>query len=304
MEIAVLGGGHGCYAAAAELSGNGHRVRLWRRDEQALKAVADAGSIHVKDFAGEREVPISLPTADLSEAVTGAELIVMPLPSTTHESLSQQLAPLLVDGQVVFLPPGTFGGFMLAKAMHDTGNNADVSIAETGTLPYLARKHGPREVVISGFGKHLPTGVFPARNAEYALSVIQQAYPAVLPCGDLLSGALMNAGPIIHPPLIIMNAGPLEHFESWDIHNEGTQPAIRRVTDALDEERIAVREALGYGGPHFPLRDHYASEGPEWMYGRGAHDNAGRRGAASLAFNELPLDRGRGHGVSGGIDRR
>ena len=40
---------------------------------------------------------------------------------------------------------------------------------------------------------------------------------------------------------------------------------------ALDAERIAVREALGYRAPHFPLADHYASEGDEWMYGRGAH---------------------------------
>ena len=45
----------------------------------------------------------------------------------------------------------------------------------------------------------------------------------------------MNAGPIIHPPLIMMNAGPLEHFEAWDIHNEGTVSSIRRVTDALDQ---------------------------------------------------------------------
>ena len=42
-----------------------------------------------------------------------------------------------------------------------------------------------------------------------------------------------------------MNAGPLQHFERWDIHNEGTQPAIRAVTDALDAERVALREALG-----------------------------------------------------------
>ena len=27
------------------------------------------------------------------------------------------------------------------------------------------------------------------------------------------------------------NAGPIEHFERWDIHKEGTQPAIRRVTE-------------------------------------------------------------------------
>jgi len=62
-----------------------------------------------------------------------------------------------------------------------------------------------------------------------------------------------------------MNAGPLQHFPAWDIHNEGTQPAIRAVTNALDEERMRVREALGYGAPHFPLRDHYDND--QWMYG-------------------------------------
>ncbi|MFM7784515.1 MAG: NAD/NADP octopine/nopaline dehydrogenase family protein [Gammaproteobacteria bacterium] len=272
MEIAVLGGGHGCYAAAADLSMRGHSVRLWRRDAEALAPLLAAGTISTKDFSGEHEVPVSLATADLAQAVDGASLIVAPLPATTHESLAPRLAPLLRDGQVVFLPPGTFGGFIFARAKHSAGNHADVSFAETGTLPYLARKHGPRRVVISGFGKHLPTGVYPRRNATHALAVIREAYPAVEDCGDLLSGALMNAGPIIHPPLIVMNAGPLEHFERWDIHKEGTQPAIRRVTDALDAERIAVREALGYGTPHFPLKDHYAKEGPEWMYGRGAHD--------------------------------
>ena len=82
----------------------------------------------------------------------------------------------------------------------------------------------------------------------------------------------MNAGPIIHPPLILMNAGPLEHFEAWDIHNEGTQPSIRRVTNALDAERVALREALGYGAPHFPLADHYDDERDEWMYGDSSHE--------------------------------
>jgi len=94
---------------------------------------------------------------------------------------------------------------------------------------------------------------------------VQRAYPSVHACGDALSGALMNAGPVIHPPLIVMNAAPLQHFERWDIHHEGTQPAVRAVTDALDHERIAVREALGYGAPHYPLADHYQND--RWMYG-------------------------------------
>ena len=273
MDIAVLGGGHGCYAAAAELSEKGHRVRFWRRDAEALGPVIDSGSITVKDFRGEREVAIAQPTTSLEEAVEGAQLIVIPLPALTHEALSAELAPHLRDGQVVYLPPGTFGTYLFARAMRDAGNTADVSFAETGTLPYLARKYGPSYVVISGYATRLPTGVFPANTTERAFEVLRQAYPVEY-CKDALSGALMNAGPIIHPPLILMNAGPLEHFEAWDIHNEGTQPSIRRVTDRLDAERIAVREALGYGAPHFPLRDHYnkEGEGDEWMYGRAAHE--------------------------------
>src|SRR5436190_1431989 len=155
----------------------------------------------------------------------------------------------------------------------DPGNGADTIFAETGTLPWLTRKHAPYEAAITIRAKRLPTGVFPLRREAYAIAMIGRAFPgAIEPCGDALSGALMNAGPIIHPPLIVMNAGPIEHFERWDIHKEGTQAAIRRVTDALDAERISVREALGYGAPHFPLAHHYATEGEIWMYGRGSHD--------------------------------
>ena len=61
---------------------------------------------------------------------------------------------------MVFLPPGTFGCQLFARAQRQAGNRAQVAYAETGTLPYLARKHGQR-VVISGYATRLPTGVFP-----------------------------------------------------------------------------------------------------------------------------------------------
>ena len=270
MDITVLGGGHGCYAAAAEMSEKGHAVKLWRRDSEALQSIGDAGGITVRDRRGTRSIPLTI-TTDLADAIIGAKLIIIPLPALTHRDLAAKAASFFTDNQVVYLPPGTFGSYIFAKAMADAGNTADVAFAETGTLPYLARKHGPAEVVVSGYATRLPTGVFPTLRREHAFEVLSQVYP-VEDCGDALSGALMNAGPVIHPPLILMNAGPLEHFESWDIHNEGTQPAIRRVTTGLDHERIAVRESLGYGAPHFPLSDHYEEDGDEWMYGRKAHD--------------------------------
>ena len=274
MKIAVLGGGNGSFAAAGDFALQGHDVRLWRRDTDQVAAHRAAGSrIIVKDVHGRHDVQLALVTSDIAEAVVNAELVLCPAPAFAQHDIARRLAPHLADGQVVFLPPATFGSMIFATAARDAGNRSAVSFAETGTLPWLTRKHGPFEVAITIRAKRLPVGVFPFDTADHAIDVIGRAFPGVIePCGDALSAALMNAGPIIHPPLIVMNAGPIEHFERWDIHKEGTQIAIRRVTDALDAERIAVREGFGYGGPHFPLAHHYASEGEQWMYGRGSHD--------------------------------
>lgn len=261
MRIAVLGGGNGALAACADLTAQGHEVRHWRRDASALRA-----AINLMDAAGNRRVRIARTCPDMADAVRGAELVFMPDPAFTQLDNAARLAPHLADGQVVFLAPGTFGAYVMREA---TG--ARCAFAETGTLPWLTRKHGPDTAAITARATRLPTGVYPARMHDAAFAVVQRAFPAVEPVADALSAALMNAGPVIHPPLILMNAGPLEHFERWDIHKEGTQPSIRRVTDALDAERVAARVALGYAAPHFPLADHYREDGDEWMYGRRVH---------------------------------
>ena len=258
MRIAVLGGGNGAFAAAADLTEKGHEVRWWRRDASGLRP-----RLTLKDADGERAVAIAT-CPDIGEAVRGADLVFMPDPAFTQEDNAARLAPHLADDQLVFLAPGTFGSYLMGSAIRKG------IFAETGTLPWLTRKHGPEAVAITTRATRLPTGVFPAGKSKEALERIGKVFP-VEPVEDALSAALMNAGPIIHPPLILMNAGPLEHFERWDIHKEGTQPAIRRVTDALDAERIAAREALGYRAPHFPLADHYRADGDEWMYGRRVH---------------------------------
>ncbi|MDD9720384.1 NAD/NADP octopine/nopaline dehydrogenase family protein [Sulfitobacter sp. PR48] len=273
MEIAVLGGGNGSAAAALDFSAEGHRVRYWRRNAEGVADLNKRNNtLTLKDHTGEKEVQIAVVTADIEEAVSGAALIVCPTPATAQPDIARAMAPFLKDGQVIYLPPGTFGSVLMAQIIRDAGNRADITLAEAGTLPYLTRKHGADTVAVTTRATRLPSGIFPRRNAEHALKVIAQAYPSVEDCGDGLSGALMNAGPIIHPPLILMNAGPIEHFDHWDIHNEGTQPAIRRVTTRLDGERMALREALGYGAPHFPLADHYDPDGEEWMYGNAAHE--------------------------------
>lgn len=269
-RVTVIGGGNGSFAAAVDATEAGHEVRWWRRDEASFAPVREAGGVQVIDHAGERRVPVAT-TANLAEALEGAELILAPIPASGQGELARALAPHLAQDQVIFLPPGTFGSVAMARIIRDEGCEADVVIAETGTLPWLCRKTDETSVRITTRASRLPVGAFPARLQPRALEIVGDVFPgAVEPVEDALSAALMNAGPIIHPPLILMNAGPIQHFDRWDIHNEGTQPAVRAVHDALDAERVAVREALGYAPPHFPLRDHY--ETSDWMYGNLAHD--------------------------------
>ena len=273
MEIAVLGGGNGSLAAAADLSSNGHKVRYWRRNSKAISILKSAQNIiRLKDFSGTKNIKISKVTSNISETIKGAELIVCPIPATGQLDIANLITPHLESKQVVLLPPGSFGSWIMAKSLDNANNKADVSFSESGTLPYLARLNGPQTIAITTRATRLPTGIFPLKNKTHALSVLKKAYPAIEDCGDILSAALMNAGPIIHPPLIVMNAGPIEHFDYWDIHNEGTQPAIRKVTTSLDNERIKIRKTLGYHTHHFPLADHYNPEGEEWMYGNVAHE--------------------------------
>jgi opine dehydrogenase len=271
MRIAVLGGGHGAYAAAADLADQGHEIVLWRRDADALQPVIDSGMIRLTDADGTRDVQVSA-SADIGEAVRGAALILMPGTANSQTDIACAMAPHLADGQAVLMPPGSFGTWVVSRTLQGAGCSADLMFGESGTLPYLTRKQPDGSIAIVTRATRLPTGVYPYAKADTAFPIFEAAYPAIERLTDGLDGALMNAGPIIHPPLILLNAGPIQHFEHWDIHNEGTQPAIRSVTDALDNERIAVREAFGYGAPHFPLADHYDPARAEWMYGNAAHD--------------------------------
>ncbi len=270
-KVAVLGGGNGAFAMASDLSFQGHEVRMWSKFPEELEPIKKTHTIQVSGPLVQGEARISLITERIEEALRGADLICCPIPAFSQLDVAEALAPCLEDGQVLFLSPGTFGSYLMYRHLRERGCRKEIALGETGTLPYLTRKVSPVESRIVVRACHLPTGIFPARKTGEAIEKISCVFPVVHPVEDGLSAALMNAGPIIHPPLIVLNTGPIEHPAPYDIHNEGTTPGIRKVIALLDEERIKVREALGYQPNHYPLEDYYDETRPqEWMYPRTA----------------------------------
>lgn len=270
MQIAVLGGGHGAYATAADLALAGHAVSFWRRSESDLAAVRAAGGITLVAEGRQGQASLARVAADIAEAAAGAEMIIAPLPATSHEDLAKRLAPHLSEDQIVLLTPGTLGTYVLAREIARAGGRLPYAIAETGTLPYFARRTGPAEVMVPVRAANLPVGVFPAARAPAALAKIAELFPSVRPCVDALDAALTNAGPVLHPPLVLLHAGAIDRGR-FDLRAAGTAPSARRLMAALDAERVAARKGWGYPAPHYELATS-AEEAPaaEGFYGAGA----------------------------------
>jgi opine dehydrogenase len=256
MKVAVLGGGGGAYAAAADLALAGHDVRLWRRRAEDLAPVRAAGGITVAGEGRPRKAKLERVTGELTDAVAGAEVVVAPIPATGHQDLAARLAPVLEDGQIVLLVPGAFGSYVVAREIARAGGRLPFAFAETGAVLHLARKIGPAELTAPVRAASLPAGVFPAVRAGAALDHLRPLFPALRPCRDALDAALANTGPAIHPALVLLNAGSIDGGR-FDVHAAATTPTVRRLIDAVDAERVAIRAGLGYPAPHYELATSY-----------------------------------------------
>jgi len=266
--VAVLGGGNGALATAADAALGGHRVRVWRRQTAGLDPLRAGIALTSEGRQGTAK-PECL-TTDIGEAVAGADLVVVPVPAPAHEDVATRLAPHLTERHVVLLTPGTLGSYVMARVVAKAGGRLPWAFAETGTLPYLARKTGPAAVAAPVRAAHLPVGVFPGSRTDPVLARIAGLFPATRGRLDALDAALSNVGPVLHPPLVLLNAAAIDRGR-FDIHAAGTTASPRRLIEAVDAERVAARRGLGYGPPHYEMATYYeAARASQGLYGAGA----------------------------------
>jgi opine dehydrogenase len=267
--VAVLGGGHGALAAAADLARRGFEVHLALRNRQRFAELFSTRRLNMTGAAGDATVELASAGDDHAAAVRRSEMVLMPVPAFAQEGLAQAVAGAVRPGQLVLLAPGNLGSLPVSSIL------PSALLAETATLPYGARQSGPASVAMALRAHHLPTGVLPSNRTAEAMQAVKRMYPEAEPVEDVLSAALLNSNGALHAPLVLLNAGPLEHPQPYDIHVEGTTAGVLRVIDALDSERLTLREALGYGRPHWPLMDYY--ENRDWFYGPRAYERVQSR---------------------------
>ncbi|HEY0185930.1 MAG TPA: NAD/NADP octopine/nopaline dehydrogenase family protein [Cellulomonas sp.] len=252
---AVVGTGPGGCAAAALLSRAGHEVRVLGRASARGEAVAAAGALRLVEPESSCSVTGLTFTTDPASAVTGASRVVLLVPTSTIAAYASSIAPWLDPGTRVLLAPGHTGGalvFRTAVRAHDPALAAALPVAETCTLPFVARMTTPAEVTVWRRTENLLTGALPAASADELVAAFSGVFEHLRPVGSVLESSLSNLNAVLHPPGMLGNIGWIESTGgAFRYYSEGVTPGVAAIMDAIDAERLAIAAAFGLDLPPF-----------------------------------------------------
>ncbi len=99
-DISIIGAGSWGIALAVLLHKNGHQVTVWSAIEAEIKMLQKEHE-HKDKLPGVRLSEDMVFTTDLEQAVKGAEVMVLAVPSPYTRSTSHSMASLVKEGQVI-----------------------------------------------------------------------------------------------------------------------------------------------------------------------------------------------------------
>ncbi|MCK4624490.1 MAG: NAD/NADP octopine/nopaline dehydrogenase family protein, partial [Phycisphaerae bacterium] len=295
-RITVMGGGHGARTVSADMSLAGHIVTLFEYEQfhANVATIFETQTIEISGKARQGAARLHRTTHDAAEAIEGAELIIIVVPSLVHRIYAQTLAPHLRDGQHVVLVPGTMGSLEFIAEVRKQGCRADITVSELDTLPYATRIQGPASVRVYHNLTTFGLGVFPSEQTDEVFDIFKDLYPGVFKYRDALEVGLSNCNPIIHPLGVLMNAGRIEYSrgEFW-YYEEGITPSTARAMETMDDERIAIGKKLSLDLPRQSEALHAVGYGPKgdlWEVLKGSKGLTPIKGPTSVSNRYVTED--------------
>ena len=259
-KIAVLGGGAGGHATAADLTLRGFTVNLYELPQFAtnIKRTMETGEIELTGFtAGVAK--INMVTTDIKEAIRGVKTIFVVAQSKADALFAEVCAPYVEDGQIIVLGAGNCGSLVFANTFKDKGIKRDVVLAESVSLPYgcrlkePTRMGGPPHVRMLFLPPRFAVGVFPAKRTDEVVNLLSKYYPGPMPetvaMGNVLGAGMSNPNPIGHCAPTLLNIGRIEHVMDFALFHEGFSDSVIKVVIAEGKERDRIFAAMGWKVP-------------------------------------------------------
>lgn len=249
MIVTIVGAGNAGYAHSCKFVEAGHGVRLLKTShavhDASFKKVLDNGGIHYIDdtMAGKKVfAKLDMITRDPNEAIPGADVVFVVTQSLQHESVSDRIAPLLEDGQMIMVAPGYLGSVYFRQK----SRARDVLFAEGESLPYDARIVEAGAVHILFENVRNPLGFMPVARRDEGLVRARQLLPRFYARDSVLESAFHNPNLIVHTIGTIMSAARIEYSqgEFW-MYREAFTPSTWNLIHDLDDEKLAILRMFG-----------------------------------------------------------
>ena len=242
--IAILGAGNGGLAAAADLTLRGFEARLYSRSQKTLASVLERGGIELIEGGKKSFAKIAVASNDIVAVAGNSDVVMIAAPAVAHSGLAAALAPHLKPNQAVFLNPGHTGGSLhFASALRRARVNA--TVCETVTLTYICRSLSPASVEVYRRTRSLRFAAFPGRLTAELTRALTALYPQIVAAENVLETGFSNINAIMHPAGMIANAGRIEAGAHDYYFYRDITPAVARVIEGVDRERLRIVERLG-----------------------------------------------------------
>jgi len=247
--VAIIGAGIGGIYLAAELGIAGYRLRLHDIDDMRLADIRALGGIEVE---GERAgfAAVERATSDLPSTIDGADVVIVVTGGNAQATVARSLAPLLRDGQLILLIQGNTGGSLIVRrALDDAGCHADVTVAEMDNYPYSCRRLSPTRIRPIVAKRWLQIAAFPGNRIASVHRRLSPLFPQAVAAPNALYTGFTNANAMLHVANCVANAARIESGDSYKFYAEGVTPAVARLYQAINRERVSVAAALGAAVP-------------------------------------------------------
>ena len=275
--VAVLGGGAVGKTCAADCALAGQEVRICDLQpffQTTLATVPRTGiTVQAKPPATQSKygferfgkATFSLVTDSVAEAVKGAKLIIVGVPSIAHEPFFKELIPHLEDGQIIHIIPDNYGSLKLRKLMREAGCDKNVIIGGWSSAPYGTRVDTEGGVMnahvslvyraITLRGAALPMtdqdDFLESTKALGCFDAITEG-DGVVSGGTVLDTGFSNVNPVIHVPGTVLGVSTMENFgtvlrgniHDYSIYSHSFCPSISEVQYEFYNEEIALAKAI------------------------------------------------------------
>ncbi|GHD12218.1 NAD/NADP octopine/nopaline dehydrogenase family protein [Tianweitania populi] len=251
MRVAILGAGGVAFGMAAFLHEAGHEPVLWSPTGKGTAGLLNEDLVSTGAVETRFRAAVAL---SAREALVEADVAIVALPANGHKAVIDAALPHIRSGQTVIVSAQlSMGALYLAKGLE--ARNVDATVVAFATTVLMGRKTGPASVAVGGVRERLEAAVIPASAAQDGLATCRSLFgDRFRLAANLLAIALSNLNPPIHMASALCNLTRIEKGEYW-ANYDGITPAVARLIEALDRERLAV--AAHFGVSVRTVEEHY-----------------------------------------------